>query len=324
VRLFMKLSNIPGILSPAAAALPGLLAGMALCAGCGHATSSSQAADLADAAIAPGEPGGASLDATVGAGDAVGDDGADGGANLSDARSSVRFSVPATPTPAPATSPPAETSSTSSAPVTGPQTCGLTPCASGGRCADLTVDRDNLLGSIAIDTRTFSASDCAVAEGCITQTGKRRLLRFAVAALNAGNADIDVGDPTQNVCYQFSACHQHYHFKGVGHYTLYYADGTTVASVGRKVGYCLMDVEPNPTQSPPPATPTSLFSCANQGLHVGWEDVYTADLDCQWVDITGLPAGSYVLSVVVNEEHYLPESNYTNNEARVPVMIPAP
>jgi hypothetical protein len=85
-----------------------------------------------------------------------------------------------------------------------------------------------------------------------------------------------------------------------------------------------MDVAPNPTQNPPPATPTKLFSCADQGLHVGWEDVYTSDLDCQWIDITGLAPGSYVLSVVVNEEHYLPESNYNNNEARVPVTIPAP
>jgi hypothetical protein len=29
-------------------------------------------------------------------------------------------------------------------------------------------------------------------------------------------------------------------------------------------------------------------------LHVGWEDVYPNDIDCQWVDITGVPAGNYL------------------------------
>jgi hypothetical protein len=241
----------------------------------------------------------------------------------------VRLDVPPSPFPTPgaAASTAASAAATGSAPpeaATGPEACGLKACASGAPCADLTVDRDNLLGSIAIDSRTFSASDCAIGEGCITQSGTRRLLRFSTSALNAGNGDIDVGDPTQNVCYQYSACHQHWHFKGVGRYTLYQADGTTVAAVGRKVGFCLEDTEPNPTQNPLPATPAKMFTCADQGLHVGWEDLYPADLDCQWVDITGLAAGSYVLSVVINAEKYLPESNYNNNEARVPVTIPAP
>jgi hypothetical protein len=64
------------------------------------------------------------------------------------------------------------------------------------------------------------------------------------------------------------------------------------------------------------------FDCNNQGLHIGYEDVYPSSIDCQWIDVTGVPAGTYILSVVINGDKYLPESDYTNNEARVQVQIP--
>jgi Lysyl oxidase len=140
---------------------------------------------------------------------------------------------------------------------------------------------------------------------------------------NVGTADLVVGDPTQNACFQWSDCHQHYHFKGVGKYTLYAEDGTTVVAIGHKQGFCIEDVEPIPALNPPPANPAQPNTCTNQGLHVGWEDIYPNNIDCQWVDITGVPPGNYVLSVIVNSQRFLPESNYDNNEARVPVIIPA-
>ena len=207
---------------------------------------------------------------------------------------------------------------------TGPQVCGFSACPPDSPCADLTVDRDDLLASILVDTRTFAPTDCAMVEGCILTPGTRRLLHFDTGTQNVGTADVVVGDPTANACFQWSACHQHYHFKGVGKYTLYQPDGTTVAAVGHKQGFCLEDVEPIPSLDPPPAPPDTPFTCTNQGLHVGFEDIYPNDIDCQWVDITGVPAGSYILSVIINSQDYLPESNYENNEARVPVTILPP
>jgi hypothetical protein len=205
--------------------------------------------------------------------------------------------------------------------TTGPQVCGFTPCAPGQPCPDLTVDPDQLLGSLVQDTQTFVSTDCAVVEGCITTTGTRKLLRFDTATQNIGNADLTIGDPSQNACFMWSDCHQHYHFKGVGKYTLYEADGTTVAAVGHKQGFCLEDVETIPDLNPQPANPADPYTCNYQGLHVGWEDVYPAGVDCQWIDITDVPPGQYIVSNIVNPEHYLPESNYNNNEARAPVTI---
>lgn len=203
----------------------------------------------------------------------------------------------------------------------GPQACGLTPCEPGVPCPDLTVDRADLLASIVVSERTFQPSDCAIAEGCIVASGTRKLLRFDTGTVNSGTADLAIGDPTMNACFMYSQCHGHYHFRGVGHYTLYQPDGVTVAAVGHKQGFCLEDVIPNPALNPPPANPAVLYSCTSQGLHIGWEDIYPNDIDCQWIDVTGVPPGNYVLSVVINAEHFLPESNYDNNEARVPVTL---
>lgn len=202
----------------------------------------------------------------------------------------------------------------------GPQVCGFTPCAAGAPCPDLVIDQDDLASSVIIEEQTFEATSCAIVDGCITQTGARRLLRFDTGIANVGTADLTIGNPATNACFQWSQCHEHYHFRGVGEYTLYEMDGTTVAAVGHKQGFCMEDVVPAPfAPGPTPATP---FSCTDQGLSVGWEDVYPNDLDCQWVDITGVPSGTYILSVHINAQHYLPESNYDNDIATVNVTVP--
>jgi hypothetical protein len=207
--------------------------------------------------------------------------------------------------------------------VGSPAECGLTACVPGQPCADLSIDQNDLVGSILFGERQFDPASCAVDEGCITQPGLRRLLKFDMGTINIGNADLHLGDPTKNACFTYSLCHQHYHFRGVARYTLYAKDGVTVVAVGHKQGFCLDDVYPIPSLSPPPAQPATPFDCTNQGLHVGYEDVYPNDIDCQWIDITGVPPGDYVLSVIVNPDHYLPESNFDNNEARTQVTIPA-
>jgi hypothetical protein len=188
----------------------------------------------------------------------------------------------------------------------------------------LAIDRYDLQSSIVISTRTFTPTDCALVEGCVVQPGDRRLLRFDVATANIGTADLVMGDPTSSACFYFSQCHQHYHFQQFANYTLYQADGVTVAALGHKQAFCLEDVEQAQIYDPPMPAPAQPFVCTNQGIHIGYEDVYPADVDCQWIDITGVPAGNYVLSVAINTGRYIPESNYANDEERVNITIPAP
>ena len=155
-------------------------------------------------------------------------------------------------------------------------------------------------------------------EGCVGGTGKRLLLRFDVATPNIGTADLILGRPEDHPEYfEYSPCHGHYHFSGYARYELLTTVGANVVT-GRKQAFCLEDVAPYLANAGP-----AKFTCSYQGISVGWQDIYGSYLDCQWLDVTGVPAGNYLLRVTINPDGILTESDYSNNAATVPVTIPA-
>jgi hypothetical protein len=199
-----------------------------------------------------------------------------------------------------------------------------------GMCpaADLWVDAARLAPRITTDT--FSERSCELAEGCIGAAGTRRLLRFNTWTPNTGGADMFLGVPSASSYFEYSSCHRHYHFNTYAEYELLSADGNCVAANGHKQAFCLLDYYDYPCDSDPstPAGPCSLingargaYTCGNQGIRRNAQDVYYDGLDCQWIDITGVPAGDYIVRIRINTEHILNESNYDNNEVRVPVRI---
>jgi hypothetical protein len=50
-----------------------------------------------------------------------------------------------------------------------------------------------------------------------------------------------------------------------------------------------------------------------ESISPGWADVYDPNLEGQFIDITGVPAGRYLLVNRVNPDRKLRESDYTNN-----------
>lgn len=185
-----------------------------------------------------------------------------------------------------------------------------------GPMPDLMVDAPLLSSSAHRTTEEFPADDCAVVEGCIGGPGPRDLLRFSTGVVNVGDADLHIGNPSTNPeDFAFSACHGHYHYKGFAEYELSNASGVVVT--GHKQAFCLMDGHdwgaPNAGND---------YDCSNQGLSMGWEDIYSQALDCQWVDVTGLPHGDYTLTVRVNAEQRLPEWGDGANDASIPVHLP--
>lgn len=183
----------------------------------------------------------------------------------------------------------------------------------------------------SITTETLSAGSCMVLEGCAT-AGTRKLIRFNMETRNIGLADLNLGIPITNSLYRFATCHGHYHFESFAQYTLLDTNlnpvmlGTNVV-VGRKVGFCVLDF----FKWRPDAAPTKKFDCANtpqaltnatQGIQAGWGDVYDKTLDCQFIDVTGVPSGDYLLQIAVNPDNVLTEADYSNNRTLIEISIP--
>lgn len=180
---------------------------------------------------------------------------------------------------------------------------------------DLTIDAECLQSSVIIRTKVFKPGDCAVQEACVGGSGKRKLMRFDVATPNIGLGDLFLGSPVNNPLFSYSQCHRHYHFNGYANYELLNVAGTNVLT-GHKQAFCLMDF----SRYDPSAGPAQ-YTCSYQGISAGWQDVYGSYLDCQWLDITGIAKGDYLLRVTINPDRLLTESNYDNNMATVPVTI---
>lgn len=213
-------------------------------------------------------------------------------------------------------------------------------CPDARGCPDLVVD-----GAFMAPVRTvelFPEDDCAVVEGMV-EPGVRSLVRFNFATPNVGSGDLVVGSPwAHREWFEWSWCHGHYHFKEYADYRLWtmgqfeawdahrqaHPDQTPAQAMaatglapveGRKQGFCVMDVLPYPFpgSDPVPRHPT----CDDMGITRGWADVYHLTLDGQWVDVTGLPPGVYVLEAEVNAERFYTEESYANNRAWTPVAV---
>jgi hypothetical protein len=172
------------------------------------------------------------------------------------------------------------------------------------------------------EDRFFPENSCEIIEGCVPGPGWHRLLRFDTKTPNAGSRDLTMGVPSNHPdLFHWSDCHGHYHFDGYAYYDLLGSDGSVVAT-GHKQAFCLLDYSPwawNDDQED--------YTCGNQGISVGWEDIYGSYLDCQYVDITDVTPGDYTLRISVNlplpETAVAPivERDYENNVLEVPVTI---
>jgi hypothetical protein len=185
---------------------------------------------------------------------------------------------------------------------------------------DLVVDEARLQNEIVFDTLDVSPSSCTIFEHCVGGTGLRRLLRFTVEAVNQGGVTLSVPPPKSRPdLFNFSPCHGHYHFNGFASYALLDAAGNPVV-LGQKLAYCMEDTER--VLSGPGIGCGKIYDCENQGIQAGWSDIYGNSLDCQWLDITSVPAGNYQLRVTINPNRLFEEASFDNNTATVPVTIP--
>jgi hypothetical protein len=136
--------------------------------------------------------------------------------------------------------------------------------------------------------------------------------------------------------YVYSADHDHWHYLGFDHYELRRASDYKLIAPDQKTGFCLGDRYDTDTQSTIPGEPaqpfytgycgrthTELLSLV-EGISVGYGDVYFANLEGQFVDLTGVAAGEYYLVHRVNADRRLVESNYANDASSLLIAVAWP
>ncbi|XP_060089060.1 protein-lysine 6-oxidase-like [Heteronotia binoei] len=164
---------------------------------------------------------------------------------------------------------------------------------------------------------------CAAEENCLARSAYRPgvsdisyrvLLRFPQRVKNQGTADFLPVKPQH--AWEWHSCHQHYHsMDAFSNYDLLDAVTHRKVAEGHKASFCLEDTTCDMGFR-------RRYACTahTQGLGPGCYDTYAANIDCQWIDITDVPPGNYILKVMVNPDFLVAELDFTNNAARCDVM----
>jgi len=223
----------------------------------------------------------------------------------------------------------------------------LIPCTDARGCPDLQIDPNpyGLGFDISTNIETWTNTDCAVQEGMVT-AGTRTLVRFHTRQANHGLGRVHLGRPEEHPEYfTLSNCHGHYHFtdsaayrvwtqRGYARWQALRAANPNIASetllathpnidskmrAGHKQGFCMEETSYYPNYdfyyNDPIFGPSYYHSCDDQGINPEAADDYGYSLDGQWVDITGLPKGTYVLEQETNPYRLIQETDYSNNTA---------
>ena len=150
----------------------------------------------------------------------------------------------------------------------------------------------------------------------------RQLVRVAAGGLES---HVDAGV----LRYTWSPSHTHWHLVRFERYELRRASDFALVGRDRKSGFCLAD-HYGSSGRVRPVSPFFLGNCAQgapgartveQGSSVGYSDRYPAHFHGQNVDLTGIPAGVYVLVHHANSDRWLRERSYDNNTASVRLRL---
>jgi hypothetical protein len=184
--------------------------------------------------------------------------------------------------------------------------------------------------------QAFPAFDLALVPNF---TGGTRL-RFSTTTWNSGAGPLELiageaGPEGQNVyqrvdlsdgsfvdyhagTFVWHPTHNHFHFEGYAVYTLQPVNAPGGSQrTSSKTTFCIIDTTKVDTRLPGAPRKPVYVSCNPdvQGMSVGWGDTYDYTLAGQDIDFTGNPSGDYRLTIEVDPQKRLRETNDGDNLA---------
>lgn len=191
----------------------------------------------------------------------------------------------------------------------------------------------------------------------IQNVNGRRLLRFTTIMANAGPGHFELrgrrpDTDTRTMTYRqviFDSAgnwrtvktgaigkyagdgHDHWHVLRIMTYELYKVDNPLTVRGGAKTGFCFLDTTawrlglPNARQHPyyqESWCGTRRALTNRVGISVGWGDRYPWNFAFQWIDISGLPSGRYVVRSTVDIGNWYRETNDYDNCKWARIRIP--
>jgi glucose/arabinose dehydrogenase len=181
----------------------------------------------------------------------------------------------------------------------------------------------------------FASAVSNVGDGPLIINGKRP--DADGKSMAADQVIVHDGEPQQVVpgvgelSYVVSPDHRHWHLLGFDRYQLRPAGRRRAVVSDRKTGFCLGDRYATSNRPPSaPAEPVYTSRCGlgdpgllgiQEGISVGYGDNYKANLEGQYLPLTGLRAGRYVLVHRVNSDRRLRELDYGNNAASLLLQL---
>lgn len=165
----------------------------------------------------------------------------------------------------------------------------------------------------------FSTTIANMGDGPLTMVGAYDPATTAVSTIqhiqhtDGSVEEYDVGR------FVFDDGHEHWHLEDFIVFELLALDDAgqpagLLASTG-KMTFCLADSHPVADPPANAASKAGVTSCDStvQGISVGWEDVYIAELTGQELDIPDLPDGRYAIRSTVDPDGLLLEIDNENN-----------
>lgn len=189
-----------------------------------------------------------------------------------------------------------------------------------------------------------------------SQENGRTLLRFTSTFWNSGQADLhllardknntfspghdDTYDTYQRIPIDdgttmdsfvgelfWHDSHDHYHYNEFGNYSLSPARVSPGTKSGptltNKTTFCQRDDTPVDLSLPNARQQPYYLGCGNaeQGVSVGWADVYPSTLPDQYIDVTDLAPGTYSLSFEIDPYGHFVEGDTSNNKSSTIVEL---